>query len=293
MPTCSTCCRNRTPPFLKARATGLFAIHLSRSSSLENCAYKSPNRKDAFPQAASTTVLLSRPGLRLFSTFRPPRSCNVPWYLAPILKCLAINLPTEDTNIPTEDCCIGHRILVETRVSRFLTSCRFSFFYVWRFVQGMLEAVPDDRVHLVQFTDCDNASTYGCCVTVTQLVQVCLEVVLDIESKVSIRRSTELLIYSIEISNLRYIVPNFRMYRVEISNDISYRMRLIIAFFVLLVITFTSQLISHDISLLPFCAPPRSFKSSPLRVAAVCGVSVGYHIESVNTPRYRDGELSI
>lgn len=38
--------------------------------------------------------------------------------------------------------------------------------------QGALEAVPDDRMHLVQFTDCENASTYGCCVTVTEVLQV-------------------------------------------------------------------------------------------------------------------------
>ncbi|CAM9662911.1 unnamed protein product [Pylaiella littoralis] len=38
-------------------------------------------------------------------------------------------------------------------------------------VSGTLEAVPDDRMHLVQFTDCENASTYGCCVTVTEVLQ--------------------------------------------------------------------------------------------------------------------------
>lgn len=38
--------------------------------------------------------------------------------------------------------------------------------------QGALESVPEDRMHLVQFTDCENASTYGCCVTVTQVLQV-------------------------------------------------------------------------------------------------------------------------
>lgn len=34
--------------------------------------------------------------------------------------------------------------------------------------------MPEDRVHLVQFTDCDNASTYGCCLTVTHILQVML-----------------------------------------------------------------------------------------------------------------------
>ncbi|CAM9767632.1 unnamed protein product, partial [Scytosiphon promiscuus] len=37
--------------------------------------------------------------------------------------------------------------------------------------EGASEAVPDDRVHLVQFTDCENASTYGCCLTVTEVLQ--------------------------------------------------------------------------------------------------------------------------
>eukprot|EP00903_Cladosiphon_okamuranus_P014764 g13681.t1 len=36
---------------------------------------------------------------------------------------------------------------------------------------GTLDSVPEDRMHLVQFTDCENAATYGCCVTVTQVLQ--------------------------------------------------------------------------------------------------------------------------
>ncbi|CAB1120011.1 unnamed protein product [Ectocarpus sp. CCAP 1310/34] len=35
---------------------------------------------------------------------------------------------------------------------------------------GTREAVPEDRMHLLQFTDCDNASTYGCCLTVTHVL---------------------------------------------------------------------------------------------------------------------------
>lgn len=41
-------------------------------------------------------------------------------------------------------------------------------------LQGLIDAVPEDRTHLVQFTDCDNASTYGCCLTVTHVLQVCV-----------------------------------------------------------------------------------------------------------------------
>ncbi|CAM9125621.1 unnamed protein product [Ectocarpus sp. 12 AP-2014] len=36
---------------------------------------------------------------------------------------------------------------------------------------GTREAAPEDRMHLLQFTDCDNASTYGCCLTVTHVLQ--------------------------------------------------------------------------------------------------------------------------
>lgn len=36
----------------------------------------------------------------------------------------------------------------------------------------MLDAVPEERAHLVQFTDMENASTYGCCLTVTRVLQV-------------------------------------------------------------------------------------------------------------------------
>lgn len=43
---------------------------------------------------------------------------------------------------------------------------------------GTREAVPEDRMHLLQFTDCDNASTYGCCLTVTHVLQVRICVVL-------------------------------------------------------------------------------------------------------------------